>query len=133
MIIPVTVLSLSVLALWFLRLTARVIGYRLKHRVSLGDGGHDDLRLAIRAQGNFSEYVPIGVLLILAAELQGANMALLALLAAAFVLGRVLHGYAFAFAAANPKLRRAGMHLTIWSMLALTVLDLAMLAIATLT
>ena len=62
----------SVLTIIFIKLSFAVIGLRRKNKVGLGNGGHDDLERAIRAQGNFAEYVPFGIILIACLELNGA-------------------------------------------------------------
>ena len=75
----VTSIIASILTLIFVRLSFAVIGLRRKNKVSLGSGGHEDLERAIRAQGNFAEYVPFGVILIACLELNGAPWWLVAL------------------------------------------------------
>ena len=133
MSLPISTVLTSLLALLFVRLSLQVVRLRRKNRVSLGDGGHEDLRRAIRGQGNCAEYGPIGVLLVLVAELQSAHIIatiVLGVLAAAFLLGRVLHGYAFAFTTGNMTLRVRGMQLTILTILALAAFNLLMPAIA---
>ena len=133
MSLPITTILISLLALLFVRLSLQVIRLRRKNQVSLGDGGHEDLRRAIRGQGNCAEYGPIGVLLVLVAELQSAHAAatiVVGLLAAAFLLGRVLHGYAFAFTSGSMRLRVRGMQLTILTILALAAFNLLMPAVA---
>ena len=133
MSLPITTILISLLALLFVRLSLQVIRLRRKNQVSLGDGGHEDLRRAIRGQGNCAEYGPIGVLLVLVAELQSAHVAatiVVGWLAAAFLLGRVLHGYAFAFTAGSMVLRVRGMQLTILTILSLAAFNLLMPAIA---
>ena len=62
----------AILTIIFVKLSFAVIGLRRKNKVGLGSGGYDDLERAIRAQGNFAEYVPIGLILIACLELNGA-------------------------------------------------------------
>ena len=66
----ITGLYAAALALLFVVLSARVITVRRANKVSLGDGGDADLLARVRAQGNFAEYAPLGIVLILIAELQ---------------------------------------------------------------
>ena len=110
--IPVTTILASALAVVFMVLSLRVIRRRVEKKVAHGDGGDDELRRVIRGHANCAEYAPIGILLVLIAELQSVNMILLAIIAAAFLLGRLFHAYAFAFTAGNVFLRRRGMQLT---------------------
>ena len=55
----ITSVIAAALTLIFIKLSFNVIALRRKNKVSLGSGGHEDLERAIRAQANFSEYVPI--------------------------------------------------------------------------
>ena len=133
MLLPITTILVSLLGILFFRLSLRVIQLRRENKVSLGDGGHDALERAIRGQGNCAEYAPITVLLVLAAELQAPNLAitgLVGLLAAGFLIGRVLHGYAFAATSGNARLRVLGMQLTLFPLLLLSGLNLVLLGIA---
>lgn len=74
-------------------LSALVVAARVRARVSLGDGGDPALEKTVRAQGNFVEYAPLGLLLILLAELQGAPAPVLHGLGLALLAGRVLHAW----------------------------------------
>lgn len=123
--VMVSALTASVLALFYILLSARVIRLRAQNSVSLGDGGNEALQRAIRGHGNFAEYAPIGILLLLIAELQAANQIVLVALAAALLFGRLFHGYAFAFTASSPFLRRAGMLLTFVAIVSLALTNLA--------
>ena len=81
----------SVLTLIFIKLSFDVIGLRRKNKVGLGSGGHEDLERAIRAQGNFAEYVPFGIILIACLELNGATWWLVAIPGLALIIGRLIH------------------------------------------
>lgn len=54
----------GLLALFFAFLSIRISLMRGRYKVFRGDGGHDDLARAMRAQGNFAEYVPLLLILI---------------------------------------------------------------------
>jgi uncharacterized membrane protein YecN with MAPEG domain len=86
-----TAVIAAVLALMFARLSFQVIGLRRKNKVALGGGGVDELERAIRAHGNFAEYVPICLILIGALELNGAPIVWVALMGLLLVLGRYFH------------------------------------------
>lgn len=93
----VTPLYAGLLALWFLVLSVRVARNRGKRQVSLGDGGDTMLQRMIRAQGNFAEYVPMVLVLLVILELSHFSTYVLHGLGIALVLGRLLHGYALGF------------------------------------
>jgi len=86
-----TAVFASILALMFIKLSFAVIGFRRKNKVSLGAGGVDELERAMRAHGNFAEYVPLGLFLIGALELNGAPLELVAILGMLLVVGRYFH------------------------------------------
>jgi uncharacterized membrane protein YecN with MAPEG domain len=108
----VTPLYTALLALWLLVLSAHVIQQRRAARVSLGAGGNARLERAIRAQANFVEYVPLALLMLLLLELARFSIYVLHLLGIALLVGRLLHGYAFAFSAHFRFGRSAGTALT---------------------
>ncbi len=87
----VTSIFASVLALMFIKLSMNVIGFRRKNKVAIGDGGVPELERAIRAHGNFAEYVPLGLFLIGALELNDAPLELVAPLGVLLVVGRYYH------------------------------------------
>ena len=108
----VTPLYAGLLGLWLLVLSVRVIQQRRTARVSLGDGGNTKLERAIRGQANFVEYVPVALLMLLVLELARFSIYLLHLLGLALLIGRLLHGYTFAFSAHFRLGRVAGAALT---------------------
>lgn len=130
MYLPITTIVTAILAVLFVVLSLKVIGRRRAAKVSLGDGGDDQLERRIRAQGNLAEYAPIGLLLILVAEAQSANQYLLGLAAIAFVIGRLLHGYALSYRDKAVRPRILGMQLTLFSILGLAALNLWNLAVS---
>jgi uncharacterized protein len=93
----VTPLYAGLLAFWFLLLTLRVVRERHDTKVSLGDGGNPTLQRRIRGHANFAEYVPLALLLLAILELSRFSLYAIHALGLALLLGRVLHGYAFAF------------------------------------
>lgn len=87
----------GLLAIWFLVLSYRVV-QRRSHGVSLGDGGDDTLMRRIRGHGNFTEYVPLILLMLALLEIGGATpIWLLHVLGATLLIARVLHGIALSF------------------------------------
>jgi len=66
---------------------------RIKHRISLGDGGNKCLMAAIRTHGNSVEQLPLFALIILTLTLLSASTNLLASLVIGFTLARFSHAY----------------------------------------
>ncbi|MDA8870798.1 MAPEG family protein [Rhizobiaceae bacterium] len=128
MVLPITTFATLALAGLYIVLTMRVIDARRAAGVSIGDGGDALLSRRMRGQANFTENVPITLLVMVVTELQtvtvlpNAFSILFALAAVAFVLGRVLHGCAFCFSDNWPFGRMGGMLLTFGSMIVLILL-----------
>lgn len=93
--LPITSIYAGLLTFVFLALSFRVIVYRRTQRVSLGDGDSKDLRQRTRAQANFAEYTPIGLIILACVELQGAPAPAVHLLGAMLFAGRLLHCVSF--------------------------------------
>ena len=67
----ITAFFSSILALIFYKLSINVIRLRRKYKVSLGSSKkHKDLEQAIRAHGNLSEFLPIGLILLACLEVK---------------------------------------------------------------
>ena len=113
--LPITTLLGSCLLALLLVLSWHVIKGRQSGGVSIGDGDDKSLERRIRAQANLTEYAPLFVILIALLEMQGGNPLILGLLSAAFVIGRLGHGYALAFTTGNVAGRLGGMVLTLGS------------------
>lgn len=86
-----TPLYAGILALLYVALAFHVIQGRWKSRIGLGAGGDAGMLTRIRMHGNFAEYVPFCLLLMLLAELGGAAAIWLHALGMALVLGRLAH------------------------------------------
>lgn len=78
-------------AITIIVLAARVSRLRRRHRVGTGTGGHDDLDVAIRCHGNAIENLPLGLILLYFAEVQGMGMVFIHLFGLLLVSGRILH------------------------------------------
>ena len=77
----------------------------------------------IRAHGNFSEYVPMFLVLLMVLEISGSTaFNYLLLVCLIFAYGRFAHGICFAFYEFNPFLRISGMLSTYLGLVAFAVL-----------
>lgn len=122
----ITSLYASLSALLIVKLTLSVIKLRRKNRVSVGDGGNEELQLAIRAHANAVEYIPITLLLLLTLELNGAPKMLIYILGVMLVVGRILH--AIGLPAKDFRKRVLGMQITIYLLIGLAILNIAFFA-----
>ena len=113
----------AILTIIFVKLSFAVIGLRRKNKVGLGSGGYDDLERAIRAQGNFAEYVPIGLILIACLELNGAPWWLVILPGITLIIGRLIHAKGINEPPPNFSSRVLGMKFTFGTLITLAILN----------
>ena len=124
-LLPVTATTAAILGSIFFRLSLNAIKLRRQYKVGLGSGGHDDLERAIRAQGNFAEYVPISLILIACLELNSAPWWLVGACALALIVGRLFHAKGIRELPPRFGNRVLGMKFTLFNLIALAVLNLA--------
>jgi uncharacterized membrane protein YecN with MAPEG domain len=120
----VTTIIACVLTAIFIKLSFAVIALRRKNKVGLGSGGYEDLERAIRAQGNFSEYIPIGIILLACLELNGAPWWLVAIPGIALIIGRLIHAMGINTPPPDFTKRVLGMKLTFGALISLLVFNL---------
>ncbi|KAI8899937.1 membrane-associated, eicosanoid/glutathione metabolism protein [Globomyces pollinis-pini] len=111
--IPITAVTTSVLSLYYVTLTARVVVKRIGLQVSIGDASkevfieyakdpskdvktlykkYEALRASIRAHGNFGEYVPLTMILFGLAEHSGSLPKIaLQIISGGVLFSRILH------------------------------------------
>ena len=115
------------LTLCYLYLSAVVIGVRRREQISLGHGDSPELERLNRAHGNFSEYVPITLILLACLESLGAFGWVLHLGGSLILFGRVSHAYGLRHHSGASWQRIAGMLLTFAAMLYLAAANLYMI------
>ena len=124
--IAITPVYAALCALFYVYLSFKVIGGRRSTSTSLGDGGHDELNRAIRVHGNFIEYVPIALILLLLGELQSAPAYTLHGIGLMIIAGRLSHAYGLPGGRKLSSFRVAGMLLTFAALLSGAALNLVM-------
>lgn len=120
----ITALSAAILAMLGVLLTFKIVRIRRKEKISVGDGGNESLLRAIRAHSNLLEYAPIALILLGCAELNGVSRWLLAIIAIAFVAGRILHPVGLKDDTSSMASRVLGMQLTLVSIMALSIINI---------
>lgn len=83
----------------------------------MGDGGHERILKAVRAHGNAAEYIPIGLLLLLACVQTDVPPWFLHAVGASLTLGRVFHALGIHATPGRSIGRTLGMVLTWTSMI----------------
>ena len=92
-LLPVTLVTAGGLALINFWLGIRIGQVRRSAKISVGDGGHEPLVRRMRAQANFVEFAPFVLALIGLIELNIGGATWLWVVASAFLVARVLHGF----------------------------------------
>jgi len=89
--VPISALYAGILAVIVVVLSSRVGRARLRTEVSLLHGESSELLVEIRRHANFTEAVPMPLILLALIELNGASGTLLHGLGAALVAARIVH------------------------------------------
>lgn len=83
----------GLLGLLLIALSANVVLARRRYRVRLGVGTEDGMQQAVRVQANFSEYVPLAVVLLVLAEVTGMPLSAVHVAGVLLVTSRLLHAW----------------------------------------
>jgi uncharacterized membrane protein YecN with MAPEG domain len=89
--LPITSLTAAICGLMLVVLAIMTGLQRTKTKTLLGNGTDDVLLRRIRTHGNFTETVPMALILMALAEYQGAGQTLVCIIAALLLCGRALH------------------------------------------
>ena len=123
----ISTLFTSLLAIWLLILSARVIalkGASFLKFFAFNNFGEKALSRSVRAQGNFIEYTPFFLILLFIAEFNGSHPHFLYLVSGLFLISRLMHGIGFGFMRHSPFLRVGGTTLTFLSILMIAVFNI---------
>lgn len=122
--VMITALYAAILALIIVALGINVTVHRVKLKVSLGDGGNPQMLRMIRLHANACEYIPLGLLLMLAYEINGGWHTALHLVGIALVAGRLIQTWGMWSTDDPGAARGTGQTLTWLSIAALAALNL---------
>ncbi len=121
----ITLILASLHVLLLLILVAPIVRRRISHKIGIGTGGDEFLSRSIRVQGNFVEYVPIALLMLLLLELSGLAAVWLWGFGGALLTARILHAYGLSGSAGTSPGRALGALLTFAVILAMAVTGLS--------
>lgn len=108
----ITGLYAGILGFLGLVLASRVVQHRQRHRIDLGDRGNEEMQRAMRVFGDFTEYVPMILLLIGFGEMLGGHKWMTHALGASLVVARLLHAYGLSRTSGTSLGRLLGVTLT---------------------
>ncbi|EOC0585449.1 MAPEG family protein [Cronobacter sakazakii] len=109
-------------ALLLMKFSFDVVRLRMQYRVAYGDGGFSELQSAIRIHGNAVEYLPIGLLLLLFMEMNGAQNWMLHVCGLLLLVGRLMHYYGYHHRLL--RWRRSGMSATYIALLMMVLVNI---------
>jgi uncharacterized protein len=112
MIPTVVPIYAAIFAVMLVGLSLHVAKTRGDVQAPLGDGGKKILQRRIRVQGNFTEYVPMALILFTFIEWQGWPKWLVHALCVALLVARLLHAYGVGQEPENLRFRATGMATT---------------------
>lgn len=124
----ITALYASLCALLIVKLSLGVIAVRRQRKIRLGDGGDEELQAAIRAQGNATEYIPITLILMFLLENIVVYNWIIHLAGITLLTGRIIH--AIGIKNNDLKKRILGMKITLYLIIALSILNIVYFALA---
>ncbi|WP_262689701.1 MAPEG family protein [Kordiimonas aestuarii] len=107
-VIPITILYAGLYGLLMVFLSIRVSFSRARLDVEFGDGGNPGLQTKVRVFGNFTEYVPMMLVLFLVLELAHTRAVLLHAIGVSLLLVRILHAVSLKVDAKPVPWRRMG-------------------------
>jgi len=105
---PITSLVALPLAALFIVLFVSVVRHRNTAGISLGDGQDAEMLVRIRRHGNFTEWVPMLLILMMLAESNHAPAGALYLAGFLIVLGRFAHPFSLSSRRPSLPLRMLG-------------------------
>jgi uncharacterized membrane protein YecN with MAPEG domain len=115
-----TLCAIALIPIWLV-LWIRVTSIRSAIGCSIGDAGDMKLLQKIRQHGNFIEWVPLILVLMILAEAQGTDALWLHAAGALLVIGRLAHPFGLKIDNAGHPLRYVGNGTNILAVLVLTV------------
>ena len=98
-------------------LALQTIKVRRANKVKLGDGGIFTLQSAVRAHGNFAEYMPITIILLFMLEYNGTPAWMIHIIGTTFLTGRWMH--AQGLLKDDLRKRVQGMGITLYTLIGL--------------
>lgn len=107
----------ALLGLLFFYLSVRTIGLRRRLRIGIGSNENGEMLRAIRVHSNFSEYVPITLILIFFVEAKEGHPLLIHALGVLLLVGRAVHAYGVSQMNEKFVFRVSGMMMTFSSLL----------------
>ena len=121
----ITLFYAALCTLLVLGLAGRVMAFRLRSRIGLGDGGDQELQRRVRAHANAIEYLPLALLLLGGMELNGYPDPAIHAFGATLLVSRLMHAWGLSRSSGKSFGRFAGTTLTLVLMMAMALFAIA--------
>jgi len=113
MVVYVTGIYAGFLAIMLVVLTKRVVNLRYAKKIGIETGADKEMTQAVRVHGNFTEYVPIILILMGILELNGTPSVYLHVMGSVLIISRISHAIGLGRTTRGGKLRVYGMYATV--------------------
>lgn len=107
----------ALLSFLFVFLSIRTIRIRRLLKIGIGHAGNEKMLRAMRVHSNFSEYVPLSLILLFCLEAKNAHYAIVHGLCLLLLVGRCLHAYGVSQEHEKFAFRVSGMMMTFATLL----------------
>lgn len=104
----ITMLYAGLCTILVIFLAIRVVQWRFRHKIGLGDGGDRELLMRVRAHANAIENMPLALLLLGGMELNGYNPALIHGFGGVLFASRLAHSWGVSHSTGTSKGRLLG-------------------------
>lgn len=117
----ITMLYAGLCTILVVVLALRVVQWRFRHKIGLGDGGDRQLLMRVRAHANAVENMPLALLLLGGMELNGYNGGLIHGFGSVLLLSRAAHAWGLSHSSGTSRGRFIGSLFTWLLMLTMAV------------
>ena len=100
-------------------LAIRVVQWRFRHKIGMGDGGDRQLLMRMRAHANAVEYMPLALILLGGMELNGYDDRIIHGFGATLLVSRVAHAWGVSHSSGTSRGRFLGTLFTFLLLLAM--------------
>jgi uncharacterized membrane protein YecN with MAPEG domain len=121
----ITMLYAGLCTILVVFLALRVVQWRFRHKIGLGDGGDRELLTRVRVHANAIENMPLALLLLGGMELNGYSAGLIHGFGSVLVVSRVAHSWGLSHSSGTSRGRLIGSSFTWLLMLTMAVFAIA--------
>ena len=127
----ITSLYAGILGILFFKISIDTISVRRKNQISLGAGSENQILGLTSAHSNFTSYAIYLLLLLYLVEVNSdIPSVFIHFIAIIFTVCRILHFIALSQEKMNFTFRKMGMHMTLWPLLALSIINIYFFAVS---